>query len=72
MTQPKLTKRPLTLADKRVRELRWAGDALSNVAFNWSQLPGRVLTEHDAHLLRKLYIAWDVAVAKTRVTGRAR
>jgi hypothetical protein len=44
-------------------ELRAVGAQLSNVAFNWSQRPGYVITESDCAMLRELREAWDGALA---------
>jgi hypothetical protein len=38
-----------------------AGVALSNVAFNWAQMPGKVLEQSDCDMLRELVDAWDDA-----------
>lgn len=44
-----------------------AGSMLANVAFNWAQRPGYVLTAEDCEMLRTLQREWDAA---QRVSGR--
>lgn len=44
-----------------VDRLLFIGGLLSNVAFNWKQRPGYVLTEHDCAELEGLQRQWDAA-----------
>jgi hypothetical protein len=45
-----------------VARMRSVGAQLANVAFNWAQRPGHVLTGDDAALLDKLRRQWDEAL----------
>lgn len=58
MNEPKLT-------DERAKLLD-IGQQFSNVAFNWSQNVGRVLTEADCAMLKKLQREWDDAARQAR------
>lgn len=41
--------------------MREVGALLANVAFNWAQRPGHVLTERDCAMLKKMQADWDEA-----------
>jgi hypothetical protein len=49
-----------------------AGYRLSNMAYNWSQCPGYVLTASDCANLADLVKAWDVATSALEKRKRGR
>lgn len=46
---------------KALDDLKHAGGAMSNIAYNWKQSPGRTLNAEDCRLLDKLQQVWDAA-----------
>ncbi len=54
------------MTDPRITQIIIAGQQLSNVAFNWAQSEGRVLTAADCAMLKKLHQQWDEAVTAAR------
>lgn len=47
-------------------KLESIGAEFANLAFNWAQNPGHVLTARDCEMLRETQKRWDDAVAETR------
>ena len=50
------------LCDKRHAAAKIVGGQLANIAFNWAQKPGYVLTSDDVVMLDKLRRQWDEAL----------
>lgn len=43
-----------------------AGTVLSNIAHNWAQCPGKLLTQTECRSLNEWQVAWDAAVSQYR------
>jgi hypothetical protein len=47
-----------------VDALKQVGAEMANVAYNWAQFPGHMLTARECAMLRDLSTQWDLALAE--------